>query len=194
MCKMMEGPVTKGTAAGLMQALGAKEMGGKTGTTNDNADAWFMGYTPQLLAGAWVGCDDRFIRFNSDVGQGSAAALPIWAYFFNKALADKTLALDRKAKFSKPEVMSNDVIFDYMNTINAHSSAPAQGEDMGNGTLENYFIPDAPPEEIGAESDVPAEKAKPGAPTTAPADNPPSGGNAKPEKQEEKKGGFFRNL
>ena len=62
------------------------EIAGKTGTTNDNSDAWFMGYTPQLLAGAWVGCDDRFIRFSSDVGQGSSAALPIWAYFYNKAL------------------------------------------------------------------------------------------------------------
>ncbi|HZI00204.1 MAG TPA: transglycosylase domain-containing protein, partial [Flavisolibacter sp.] len=65
MARMMEGTVTKGTAGGLMQRLGASEMGGKTGTTNENSDAWFMGYVPQLLAGAWIGCDDRFIRIDS---------------------------------------------------------------------------------------------------------------------------------
>jgi penicillin-binding protein 1A len=62
------------------------EMAGKTGTTNDNSDAWFMGYTPQLLAGGWVGCDDRFIRFNTESknGEGGRAAMPIWAYFMPK--------------------------------------------------------------------------------------------------------------
>ncbi|MCW3107053.1 MAG: penicillin-binding protein [Segetibacter sp.] len=191
---MMEGVIKNGTGQRLGDEFGlTNEIAGKTGTTNDNSDAWFMGYTPQLLAGTWVGCDDRFIRFNGNVGEGSSAALPIWAYFFNKALADKTLGLDRKAKFSKPEVMSNDVIFDYMNTINARSSAPAQGEDMGNGTSEDYLIPDAPPEEIGAESDVPVEKAKPGAPTTSPVETP-TPAEVKPEKQEEKKGGFLRGL
>jgi penicillin-binding protein 1A len=138
------------------------EIAGKTGTTNDNSDAWFIGYTPQLLAGAWVGCDDRFIRFNSDeMGQGSSAALPIWAYFFNKALADKTLGLDRNAQFSKPEVMSNDVIYDYQNNVN-NDIPKAEGEDMGNGSSEDYIIPDTKPEDIGAESDIPAEKTKPG--------------------------------
>lgn len=77
MVKLMEGPVTKGTAAGLMQALGAKEMGGKTGTTNGNADFWFMGYTPQLLAGVWVGSDDRFISIESASFMGGTAARPI---------------------------------------------------------------------------------------------------------------------
>ena len=193
---MMEGVVKNGTGQSLGDRFGlSSEIAGKTGTTNDNSDAWFMGYTPQLLAGTWVGCDDRFIRFNGDVGEGSSAALPIWAYFFNKALADKTLGLDRKAKFSKPEVMSNDVIFDYMNTINAHSSVPAQGEDVGNGTSEDYLIPDAAPEEIGAESDIPVEKAKPGTPTnTTPATETPAPAEVKPEKQEEKKGGFLRGI
>ena len=68
-------------------------MGGKTGTTNDNADAWFMGYTPQLLAGVWIGCDDRFIRIESAGGYGGAAARPIWEAFFKKVYADKTLGI-----------------------------------------------------------------------------------------------------
>lgn len=195
---MMEGVVKNGTGQGLGNQFGlTNEIAGKTGTTNDNSDAWFMAYTPQLLAGTWVGCDDRFIRFNGNVGEGSSAALPIWGYFFKKALADKTLGLDRQSKFSKPEVMSNDVIFDYMNTINARTAAPAQGEDVGNGTSEDYIIRDEAPEEIGAESDVPTEKVKPGVQMTIPQQAtpaPPPAADPKPEVKEEKKGGFLRGL
>ncbi len=194
---MMQGVIKNGTGQRMGDSYGlTNEIAGKTGTTNDNSDAWFMGYTPQLLAGVWVGCDDRFIRFNGDIGEGASAALPIWAYFFNKALADRTLALDRNAKFSKPEVMSNDVIFDYMNTINAQNSAPAEGEDVGNGSSDDYIIPDVVPEEVGAESEVPTEKSKPGVPT-----NEKAKGEAvqpatpsietKPEAKDEKRGGLF---
>ena len=153
-----------------------------------------MGYTPQLLAGVWVGCDDRFIRFNGDVGEGASAALPIWAYFYSKALGDKTLGLDRNAKFSKPEVMSNDVIFDYMNTINAETAAPAEGEDVGNGSSEDYIIPDVIPEEVGAESEVPLEKSKPGVPTNdqkAKPEGTTPDTDVKPETKEEGRGGFL---
>ena len=195
---MMEGVIKNGTGLRMGNQYGlTNEIAGKTGTTNDNSDAWFVGYTPQLLAGTWVGCDDRFIRFSSKIGEGNAAALPIWAYFFKKALADKTLGLDRKAKFSKPEVMSNDVIFDYMSTINARPAA-----EGGNGTSEDYLIPsDAPPEEIKAESVIPQEKAKPGTPTappkTTPTPTPPTPtpvAEQKPEVKEEKKRGFLRGL
>jgi penicillin-binding protein 1A len=190
---MMEGVIKNGTGQRMGNEYGLEnDIAGKTGTTNDNSDAWFMGYTPQLLAGTWVGCDDRFIRFSSKIGEGNAAALPIWAYFFKKVIADKTLGLDRQAKFSKPEIMSNDVIFDYMNTINARTAAPAEGEDVGNGTSEDYIIPEAPPEEIGAESEVPPEKAKPGVPVAPPKTAPAN--EAKPEVKEEKKGGFLRGL
>jgi len=102
MAKMMQGPVDVGTAAGLRARLGVAEMGGKTGTTNDNADAWFFGFTPQLLAGVWVGCDDRFIRLESGLGYGGQAARPVWEYFFQKAFADKTLGLDKQAMFVQP--------------------------------------------------------------------------------------------
>jgi len=193
---MMEGVVKNGTGQGLGNQFGlTNEIAGKTGTTNDNSDAWFMAYTPQLLVGTWVGCDDRFIRFSGNVGEGSSAALPICGYFFKKALADKTLGLDKRAKFSKPEVMSNDIIFDYMNTINARTAAPAQGEDVGNGTSEDYIIPDAaaPPAEIGAESEVPLEKAKPSLPIASPPPAPATN-QPKPEVKEEKKGGFLRGL
>jgi penicillin-binding protein 1A len=112
MTRMMQGVVDYGTAAGLRARLGVSEMGGKTGTTNDNSDGWFMGFTPQLLGGVWIGCDDRFIRLESGLGYGGKAALPIWEYFFQKAFADKTLALDRYAKFVQPENMPNKLQYD----------------------------------------------------------------------------------
>ena len=102
MFQMMQGTVTIGTAKGLMDRLGATEMAGKTGTTNDNADAWFMGYTPQLLAGSWIGCDDRFIRIESGLGMGSQAARPIWEAFFKKVYADGKSGIKRDMVFNKP--------------------------------------------------------------------------------------------
>ncbi|MCW5908207.1 MAG: transglycosylase domain-containing protein [Chitinophagales bacterium] len=62
---------------------------GKTGTTQNYSDGWFMGCTPDLVAGSWVGCEDRYIRFNSmEYGQGASTALPIWAKFFQKVYSD----------------------------------------------------------------------------------------------------------
>lgn len=76
---------------------------GKTGTTQNNSDGWFVGFTPELLAGAWVGCEDRYIHFRSTAyGQGASTALPIWAKFINKVYADTTLNYNIKAKFKKP--------------------------------------------------------------------------------------------
>lgn len=79
------------------------EIAGKTGTTQNNSDGWFVGYTPELLAGAWVGCEDRYVRFrNTAYGQGASTALPIWAKFMNKVYADTTLGYNINAKFIKP--------------------------------------------------------------------------------------------
>jgi penicillin-binding protein 1A len=109
MVRMMQGVVDFGTGQRMRSRYGIQsEMGGKTGTTNNQADAWFMGYTPQLVAGVWVGCDDRFLRFSSTaLGQGSAAALPVYAYFFQKVYADKTLGIDKNAKFVRPASLAN---------------------------------------------------------------------------------------
>ncbi len=189
---MMMGVIQKGTGQRMASYGLTNEIAGKTGTTNDNSDAWFMGYTPQLLGGVWVGCDDRFIRFSGHVGEGASAALPIWAYFFDKALADKTLGLDRDAKFSKPENMSNNQVMDYLNTINPDET-PAGGEDVGNGTSEDYIIPDASTtEDIKPESELPAQKVK-----TVTNNNPPppvestATTDEKKAVKEEKRGGFL---
>jgi penicillin-binding protein 1A len=105
MVKMMRGVVDHGTAVRLRYRYKfTGEMAGKTGTTNNQADAWFIGYTPQILAGAWVGCDDRYLRFTSQaLGQGAAAALPIWALFMQKVYADKSLDIVPDATFKQPD-------------------------------------------------------------------------------------------
>jgi penicillin-binding protein 1A len=140
MARMMEGPVTKGTAAGLMQRLGASEMAGKTGTTNDNADAWFMGYTPQLLGGVWVGCDDRFIRNEGNGGFGGAAARPIWEAFFKKVYADKTLGIEQNAKFAKPAELENEINSADLDVLIDNVEPGAEGQDQGVGTEQDYNI------------------------------------------------------
>jgi penicillin-binding protein 1A len=139
MCRMMQGAADIGTALGLRSRLGVAEMGAKTGTTNDNSDAWFFGYTPQLLAGVWIGCDDRFIRLESGLGYGGRAALPIWEYFFQKAFADKTLGLDKQIKFVQPENMKVDQMYDYMNIIDKTPPPGAEGTDVGNGDASEYM-------------------------------------------------------
>ena len=84
MCRMMQGTVDIGTAAGLRERLGLAEMGGKTGTTQNNTDAWFIGYTPQLLAGVWIGCDDNFIRLDSKLGEGGSIRTSNMGIFLRK--------------------------------------------------------------------------------------------------------------
>ncbi len=140
MTRMMQGPVDFGTAKGLRERIGVAEMGGKTGTTNDNSDAWFMGYTPQLLAGVWVGCDDRFIHMGAGVGDGGQAARPIWEYFFDKALADKTLGLNRNARFPKPDsIPAGSLYTDGVGGLVEKTPPPgAEGLDQGNGNASQY--------------------------------------------------------
>ena len=105
MLVLLKGVVDGGTAGRLRYKYNfTGEIGGKTGTTNRNSDAWFMGFTPQLESGCWVGGDDRDIHFDSmRMGQGATMALPIWAYFMKKVYRDKTLPYDPNAKFDLPE-------------------------------------------------------------------------------------------
>lgn len=78
-------------------------MGGKTGTTNFNSDAWFMGFTPELVTGIWVGGEERYIHFNSMAyGQGAKAALPIYGLYMKKVYDDKQLPYSQNTKFTFP--------------------------------------------------------------------------------------------
>ncbi len=93
MIYMMRSVIDDGTGSRVRRVYGlTMPMGGKTGTTNNNSDGWFMGYTPKLVSGVWVGGEERSIRFDSMAqGQGAAMALPIWANYMKKVLADKQL-------------------------------------------------------------------------------------------------------
>jgi penicillin-binding protein 1A len=147
MARMMQGTVDLGTAAGLRNRLGAAEMAGKTGTTNDNADAWYMGYTPQLLGGVWVGCDDRFIRNESAGGFGGAAARPIWEAFFKKIYADKSLGIEREAHFVQPADYDNQINSADIMPVDTAPNPEAEGVDQGVGTADdyNYIGPESKP-------------------------------------------------
>lgn len=79
------------------------QIGGKTGTTNFNADGWFMSFTPDLVSGAWVGGEERYIHFNNMAqGQGAAMALPIFGKYISKVFADSTLPYSQSSRFEFP--------------------------------------------------------------------------------------------
>lgn len=83
------------------------QMGGKTGTTNFNADGWFMGFTPDLVSGVWVGGDERYIHFNSMAeGQGASMALPIYGKYMSRVYADPNLPYDQSKRFNFPADVS----------------------------------------------------------------------------------------
>lgn len=135
MARMMQGTVDKGTARGLRTRVGAAEMGGKTGTTDDNADAWFMGYTPQLLAGSWVGFEYTFMR---NLGDGNRIARPITEYFFRKVLQDKKLGIEKDAKFVKPAELENEINSADIIVSDTDPSPAGQGDDQGVGNANDY--------------------------------------------------------
>lgn len=105
MLTMLMGVVDNGTAGRLRHRYNFQgQIGAKTGTTNNNSDGWFIGFTPQLVSGCWVGGEDRDIHFDrGQMGQGATMALPIWAIFMKKVYADRSLGIDPMAKFDLPE-------------------------------------------------------------------------------------------
>jgi penicillin-binding protein 1A len=113
MIQLMRGVADYGTGARLRYKYNLRnQIAGKTGTTQKNADGWFMGLTPELAAGCWVGGEDRSIHFNSMAeGQGATMALPIWAKFFLKVYADKKLKVS-KGDFEKPKNLDPNLELD----------------------------------------------------------------------------------
>ena len=113
MIQLMRGVVDGGTGSRLRFRFKlTNQIAGKTGTTQHNADGWFMGLTPDLVAGVWVGGEDRSIHFDSmEEGQGASMALPIWAKFFNKIYADRHLQIS-KADFEKPRNLDPNLEMD----------------------------------------------------------------------------------
>ena len=103
---MLKNVVTNGTAARLRYRYNIySEVAGKTGTTQNYADGWFVGFTPEYTAGAWVGADYPAIHFKTKYGQGAYSALPIWAGFFNKLYNDKQFSKLKNSRFSMPDTI-----------------------------------------------------------------------------------------
>jgi len=137
MCQMMQGVVDFGTGVRLRGMGLQMKIAGKTGTTNGNTDTWFIGFTPQLLGGVWVGCDDPFLKMT---GEGNRMALPIWGYFFSKAYNDKSLGLNAEATFVPPASMNVESSMDYEDFTQKYKNEPdAEGTDMGSGNSEDFL-------------------------------------------------------
>ena len=105
MVNILQNVINSGTGSRLRRAPYniTAVMGGKTGTTNYNADGWFMGFTPNLVSGVWIGGDERYIHFNRMAqGQGAAMALPIYGLYMKKVYADKSLPYSQTLQFPEP--------------------------------------------------------------------------------------------
>ena len=129
MISMMRAVVDQGTGVRLRLKYGIKsEMAGKTGTTNDNSDGWFIGYTPTITAGVWVGAEDRYVHFaNTNLGQGANMALPIWGLWMQKVLKDGTLGISAEDVF--PESLKG-----YWCSSMGDDATPEKTD------LENYYF------------------------------------------------------
>ncbi len=141
MVRLMQGVVEIGTGRSLKSYNIPVQKAGKTGTTNGNADGWFMGYTPELLAGTWVGCDDPFIRIYSGTKGGSEMALPKWGYFMKKVYEDKSLGYGKLKAFEEPAQMVKNPIYadvNFNDIVNSGDSTLA--EDQGNGNAGDFIV------------------------------------------------------
>lgn len=105
MLDMLQAVIDQGTGRRLRGKFGlTAPIAGKTGTTNNNSDGWFMGCVPRLVTACWVGGEERDIRFNStSMGQGASTALPVWAYYMKKVYADKQLGYSQSEQFDIPK-------------------------------------------------------------------------------------------
>jgi penicillin-binding protein 1A len=194
MTKMLQGVVDFGTGRALRGAYSISgQVAGKTGTTNDNADGWFIGFSPQLLSGVWVGCDDPFLRMLYTSG-GSQMAMPAWAYYYQQVFNDKSLNIDPGAAFIPPASMQNEIIFDYNQAVDGQELLPVEGED-GSKSGEYIEIPiSSGKEKVVTESQ---KFEDPSSPKEAPKPTPaPVKENVQPTKDsvERKRGGLLKRV
>lgn len=150
---MMENVVNRGTGTRLRYQYGLKiPVGGKTGTTQSHADGWFIGYTPDLVAGVWVGGEDRRVHFRSlEMGQGANMALPIWGNFMKKVLADPTFAYMKQARFRLENetieaALSCDPYIAPEDTLSFWEKlfGPAKSDSVRNAERERHSIKKSP--------------------------------------------------
>ena len=146
MVKIMQGVVQIGTARGLNAYDIPVQKAGKTGTTDNNTDGWFIGYTPELLAGTWVGCGDPFIPIYTSNAGGSEMAAPKWGIFMSKVYADKKIIFPRQNEFDAPAELMNDPIYADINFTNIIRKGDSLVEENGNGNADDFLSEDLVPE------------------------------------------------
>ncbi|MBQ0152955.1 MAG: transglycosylase domain-containing protein [Chryseobacterium sp.] len=138
MIELMKGVAQFGTASGELSRSGISkdvEIAGKTGTTDNNSDGWFMGITPKLSTGVWVGWEDRATHFyGTGEGQGAKMALPIWAIFMKKVWADSSLKITKEDKFVKPSDWKDGC-------SNLQGMSGGYGDDDGLQTMDQIKNP-----------------------------------------------------
>ena len=143
MITLMKGVVRSGTAHSLNNYNIPVEKAGKTGTTDQNTDGWFIGYTPELLAGTWVGCDDPFLRIYAGTSGGNEMALPKWGYFMSKVYADNKLPYGKIKVFEEPAQLVNNPIYadENIDKYALEGDTSANANDQGNGNAGDYDEP-----------------------------------------------------
>jgi penicillin-binding protein 1A len=178
MVDMMRGVVDGGTASSVRRWFNYPAAG-KTGTTQNFADAWFIGYTPELTAGAWIGFDDHRIRFTGWYGQGGKAAAPIWGRFMAKVYADDRLPYD-KGDFTTQEPRKYDGLRTGRHYVPMENAAPPADAISNDGTGDNAARygdePSSPPTSTDGNGAPPSEQPPPfrPAPELPPSSNDPS--------------------
>ncbi len=145
MVKLMQGVVQFGTARRLNSYNIPVQMAGKTGTTNGNTDGWFIGYTPELLAGTWVGCEDPFIPIYANNSGGAEMSAPKWGIFMSKVYADHKLKYGSVKEFETPVELKNDPIYADLNFADIVNTGDSLEEEMGNGDAGDFML-DSPDE------------------------------------------------
>jgi penicillin-binding protein 1A len=132
MVNLLQGVIDRGTGIRLRNRDGygkfTMPIAGKTGTTQNHSDGWFVGTTPRLTAGVWTGADLRSIHFRTiSSGQGANMALPIWGYFYKKVLADPTLGYTEDMQFERPE------------NFNINLDCDGENQQNGPSDFEDFF-------------------------------------------------------
>jgi penicillin-binding protein 1A len=127
MVNLLQGVVDAGTGSRLRSREGygrfTMPIAGKTGTTQNHSDGWFIGMTPKLCAGVWTGADLRSIHFSDlNTGQGASMALPVWGYFMKKVLADPTLGYTQSDTFERPATFNVN--------LNCEEKLPEEGKEI----------------------------------------------------------------
>jgi len=166
MVKLMQGVVDFGTARRINSYSIPVQKAGKTGTTNGNTDGWFIGYTPELLAGTWVGCEDPFIPIYTSNSGGAEMSAPKWGLFMSRVYGDRRLNYGKIKEFEQPAELRNNPIYAESNFANIATSGDSLDADVQNAGADEFMgndltdgLSDEKQKKPGADTGKPKPKA-----------------------------------